>query len=514
VGKGTLTLWRINLSARVLTHWIVEALSKDTRLHRARFAKTPDIRPLLSPAPPLSSLLLGTRSGDIVSVSSTKMRTELGNLLAVAPTRGGKGLLAVSQLLTWPHSVIVNDIKGDLFTQTAGYRSTLGPVFVIDPTGVGSACDPLTGAETEDELYALATHLLYQADEGNGAIFTQRAITMLTQMLLAARKEQIPPFPYIRALIRSGFVSTAENLHRLDPTLAAQFLDDKFEKANLTDRFLLSAWGTLTARLRPLLTETAIRSLTRSSFTPDAIIRSDAPVTVYLRWREKDLLALTPLVRLLWGSLIDGMLTVYDRTQGEGCHPVLLLVDEAGRTPIPMLADHAATVVGRKLYLWISVQDLSQLESKYGRSRAKTLRNNMENQIYYRPNDYDTAIQMETRLGRVSEYAHSHTARDEGKASDGLSEQGVPLLTAQEVMQMNDEDVLAFHRNLPPMRLKRMDWRKTEALRVRRNMQPPALPPLPHATDLTIPNAAPAGRDSIIDPDEIKSDWSLFSKKG
>jgi hypothetical protein len=173
------------------------------------------------------------------------MRIELGNLLAVAPTRGGKGLLAVSQLLTWPHSVIVNDIKGDLFTQTAGYRSTLGPLFVIDPTGVSHSFDPLTGAATEDELYALATHLLYQADEGDGAIFTQRAITMLTQMLLAARQEKIPPFPYIRAPLRLCF--NCRESSPLDPTLAAQFLDDKFEKANLTDRFLLSAWGTLTA---------------------------------------------------------------------------------------------------------------------------------------------------------------------------------------------------------------------------------------------------------------------------
>ena len=364
MGKGTLTLWRISLAGRVLTHWIIEALSKETRLHTARFAKTPDVQTLLSPVPPSSSLLLCTRRGDIVSVTSTKKRTELGNLLAVAPTRGGKGLLAVSQLLTGRHSVIVNDIKGDLFTQTAGYRSTLGQVFVIDPKGIGHTFDPLTGAETEDELCALATHLLYQADEVEGAIFTQRAIFMLTQMLLASRQEKIPPFPYIRALIRSGFVSTAETLHRLNPEFAAQFLDDRFGKANLTDRFLLSAWGTLTARLRPLLTETAIRSLTRSSFTPESIIRSTKPVTVYLRWREKDLVALTPLIRLLWGSLIDGMLTTYDETQGEGCHPVLLLVDEAGRTPIPMLADHAVTVVGRRLYLWLSVQDLSQIESK------------------------------------------------------------------------------------------------------------------------------------------------------
>jgi hypothetical protein len=44
---------------------------------------------------------------------------------------GGKGLLAVSQLLTWPHSVIVNDIKGDLFETTAGDRAKRGPVVVI-----------------------------------------------------------------------------------------------------------------------------------------------------------------------------------------------------------------------------------------------------------------------------------------------------------------------------------------------------------------------------------------------
>jgi len=40
-------------------------------------------------------------------------------------TRGGKGLLAISQLLTWPHSVVVLDIKGELYDATARYRETL-----------------------------------------------------------------------------------------------------------------------------------------------------------------------------------------------------------------------------------------------------------------------------------------------------------------------------------------------------------------------------------------------------
>ena len=130
----------------------------------------------------------------------------------------------------------------------------------------------------------------------------------------------------------------------------------------------------------------------------------------------------------------------------------------------------------------------------------------MEHQIYYHPNDEDTAIQLEKRLGRISEYARFHTEREQGKATEGLSEQGVPLLTAQEIMQLADEDVIAFHRNIPPMRLKRMDWRNIKTLRVRHNIKPPALPVLPQVTDLTIPDTDPLMSDNIIDPDEIRSD--------
>jgi type IV secretion system protein VirD4 len=274
----------------------------------------------------------------VLRVRSTKERRELGNLLVVAPTRGGKGILAVSQLLTWPHSVIVNDIKGDLFAQTAGYRSTLGPVFAIDPTGIGHRLDPLLGKKTEDELLSSATHLLCKPDEGDGAIFTQRATVMLTQLFLAARLEGQPPFPYVRLLIRAGLAQAARRLHELSPELATQFLDVAFAEANFSDRFLLSAWGTLSARMRPLLTETVVRALAGSDFTAAELMQSPTPVTVYLRWPERDLLVLAPLVRLLWGSLIDELITTFDKAEGRGCQPVLLLIDEAGRTAIPSLA--------------------------------------------------------------------------------------------------------------------------------------------------------------------------------
>jgi type IV secretion system protein VirD4 len=186
---------------------------------------------------------------------------------------------------------------------------------------------------------------------------------MLTQLFLAAREEGRAPLPYVRSMIRDGLVAAALRLEATREELATQFLNVAFPEANLSDRFLLSAWGTLDTRMRPLLTETVIRSISGSDFTAGELMCGEKPVTVYLRWPERDLLALAPLVRLLWGSIIDELLTTYDRRQGGGCNPVLLLVDEAGRTSIPMLADQATTVVGRKIYLWISVQSLSQLEA-------------------------------------------------------------------------------------------------------------------------------------------------------
>ena len=264
-----------------------------------------------------------------------------------------------------------------------------------------------------------SARLLFRPDEVPDAIFTQRASVMLTQLFLAAREEGREPFPYVRHMIRSGLTSAAERLEAVSPELATQFLDVAFDQANLSDRFLLSAWGTLSARLRPLLTETVIRSLAGSDFEASELMRGSRPVTVYLRWPERDLLALAPLVRLLWGSIIDELITTYDRTEGNGCKPVLLLIDEAGRTAIPSLADHATTVVGRGISLWIAIQSLSQLEAVYGRARARVLRDNMDTQVFYRPSDLETAEFLERSLGRRSGYAHSESVGEGSYSSEG-----------------------------------------------------------------------------------------------
>src|SRR2546423_2159992 len=181
---------------------------------------------------------------------------------------------------------------------------------------------------------------------------------------------------------------------------------------------------------------------------------------------------------------MNELITTYDKTQGQRCNPVLLLIDEAGRTAIPMLADQATTVVGRGISLWVAVQSLSQLEAVYGRARAQVLKDNMETQLYYRPTDLATAQYLELRCGKQSAYAYSITEREGTEPSEGQTEQAIPLLTAQDIMQLRDEEIICFHRRLPPFKLNRMDWRHHPELQQRRSIPVPELSPLPQITDL------------------------------
>lgn len=56
-------------------------------------------------------------------------------------------------------------------------------------------------------------------------------------------------------------------------------------------------------------------------------------------------------------------------------------------------------------------------------------------------------------------YAHSTTEREGAEVQEGLIEQAIPLLTSQDILQLTDEEIIGFHRHLPPFRLRRMDWR-------------------------------------------------------
>jgi type IV secretion system protein VirD4 len=279
--------------------WVNAHLPKTPQLYSDRFAHTYEIDPLVSERwHNETGLLVGVSAfNQVLSVRQTPQRRELGNILVDALTRGGKGLLAISQLLTFTGSVVVLDIKGELYEATAGYRKTLGPVFVIDPEAVGNQFDPLYGRVTERQLYAAAKYLLYEAGERD-PIFIQRGMKMVTQLFLAGREENRQAgyekyrlLPYAGQLMNLPINQVAAHLQAVSPALAMKFLSAVFDPEKDYDekKFLTSSWETATSRLYPILSDELLRCFDGSDFTAADLITSPKPITVYLRLPEGDL---------------------------------------------------------------------------------------------------------------------------------------------------------------------------------------------------------------------------------
>src|SRR4030095_264079 len=93
--------------ALVLSWWNAH-FSKSDALYKNRFANDHETADLSTDNLPTDSLILGINHfSRILHVGATENRQHLGNILKDAPTGGGKGLLAVSQLLTSKRSARV-----------------------------------------------------------------------------------------------------------------------------------------------------------------------------------------------------------------------------------------------------------------------------------------------------------------------------------------------------------------------------------------------------------------------
>ena len=73
-------------------------------------------------------------------------------------------------------------------------------------------------------------------------------------------------------------------------------------------------------------------------------------------------------------------------------------------------------------------------------------------------------------------------------------------MTAQEIMQLADTQVVGFHRNLPPFQAARMDWRNFPTLSRIRGLRPPGVPALPPLPEPPI-QAIGERPLSFVDPD-------------
>src|ERR687896_397004 len=242
---------------------ITKFFSSEKHLHTARYAFLHEIAKIAilkaDIAKKMPAILLAVGKFDqVLAVSPRDTQQELGNVLLEGKTRVGKGLNIEMNCLTWPYPFIANDIKKELWWRTAGFREQGldGKSLQFDPRGHGARFDPLEGLETESDLQSAAATLLFRPNEGENQIFTDTAITMLTQIFIAATLEGERGLPFTYKMMNEGFYGSATTLEIISEnniyyqTLPKTFFYIRKKKAFLNTLFLLVCWSTLPRRMR------------------------------------------------------------------------------------------------------------------------------------------------------------------------------------------------------------------------------------------------------------------------
>ena len=118
----------------------------------ARWASEPELRRAGFRA--RHGLLLGRKSGQLLQFGGPE------HVLLYAPTRTGKGVgVVIPNLLTWPDSVVVLDVKRENWEASAGFRAAHGQaVYLFDPLdaeGRTARYNPLGHIRRDDPIEVL-----------------------------------------------------------------------------------------------------------------------------------------------------------------------------------------------------------------------------------------------------------------------------------------------------------------------------------------------------------------------
>ncbi|SMX33417.1 type IV secretory system conjugative DNA transfer family protein [Maliponia aquimaris] len=368
-----------------------------------------------------------------------------GHWLCVAPTGTGKSAsFAIPQLLTYPGSMIVVDVKGELANTTARYRRTLGEVLILDPFeqvgGSEGAFNPLSHLSADDpglvdDAYTLASLFGYGPAQShssqNDRFWDESGQDVIAALIVQAVRDKDPAERTLGAVY--------EKFHGEDPNykLAVMLdngnphpftLDKIGGYLELPDVTRGGVRATVNQQLRMLAGQGVRKSFASNSMDPD-ILSAGTPCTLYLVLPPDRLGSHSGLIRIALTALLQRLLRRLHRP----AHPTLLLVDEAAQLgPIPALS--AAITLGRGFGIRAAllVQSLAQLRHAYGTA-------------------HDTIIENCSliTMGR-------HTAFSMARQ---LAEQGFGDVSAETLFGLTRDEVMIRASGEPSRRLRKLDYR-------------------------------------------------------
>jgi type IV secretion system protein VirD4 len=407
------------------------------------------------------------------------------HLATFAPTGRGKGVsVLIPNLLSYRHSCVVTDPKGELHQLTSEHRRRKfnHDIIRLDPFGI---CGPGSGKfnpldfiddkadDFLDQCRNLADMLIVRTGREPDPHWNDSARIVLTAFIAYVCACETNPqernLNTVRDLLssRHSYAKAIEIMQQVESHYGV--IQRQGHSLTWFVEKELGSVQTSVLRYTEFLDGPLVqRHTATSSFHPRRLRKGDR-ATIYLCLPPDKLESLAPLMRMWVGSLLKIL------TQGPPSekNPVLFLLDECAHLGKIRVLEQAVTLMrGMGIRLWFFFQSVHQLTDCFGEN-AKTFLDNIDTQQYFSINEYENAQAISKRIGdttvSVTTYGKnrgSSSNRDEsGKRSSGesdgwntnVSETGRRLIKAEELIVMPEDVALIFHRNLPviPARLLR-----------------------------------------------------------
>ncbi|MGH9077410.1 MAG: type IV secretory system conjugative DNA transfer family protein [Acidimicrobiales bacterium] len=346
------------------------------RSRGARWATRRDLRPVVIGRPIPGRLVLGRAGRALVATESSH------SVLVLGPTQSGKTTgLAIPAILEWEGPVVATSVKGDLAGATASWRSRQGRCWVFDPTATAGAgapapWSPLSEAGTWGGAQRMASWLVEATPAKGGlsdsAFWYSAAAKLLAPLLLAAQGGGGTMADVVRWNNQGDLDEPAHLLGSAGEAEAGRAL---FACDERDDRIRSSVSTTLETVLAPFEDPVVVASTSASAIDPRSLVTRGG--TLYLCGPSYEQSRLQGLFAALVSSVVAAAVEAASRIGGRLDPPLLLVLDEAANiAPLRDLDTLASTGAGLGIQLVTICQDLSQLTSRYGDDRARSIANN------------------------------------------------------------------------------------------------------------------------------------------
>lgn len=484
---------------------VLMASGKKRALHgAARFANDAEIRK--------SGLL--TDKGVMVGKHKGKYLMFPGQqfVILAAPTRAGKGVgIVIPNLLTYPDSVVVLDVKQENYDITAGFRAKHGhEVFLFNPFAEDMRThryNPL-GYISDNPHFRigdiLAIGQAFWSGEGKDPFFDDQARNLflglclylcetpelprtMGELLRQSSGKGMPIKEYLQGLIEArnytdedGVLVPKEWQEGDDglPPLSAECVDALNRFTSTSDNTLASILASFNAPL--VIWSNPIVDAATSANDFDLRDVRKKRMTIYIGITPDHLAEAGLLVNVLFSQLVNLNTKELPQKNPALKYQCLLLMDEfTAIGKVKIIAKAVSYMAGYNLRLLPIIQSVSQLSSVYGQEDARTFITNHALQIYFAPREQKDANEYSEMLGyqTVKSTSIGRSSGVKSSRSENESDQRRALLLPQELKELGTDREIISLENTKPILCEKIRYYEDKVL-MGRLMDAPPVPTL------------------------------------